>query len=76
MMACAGNMFETTKRGISSWNYAKVWSRHVKAAACSESDPSQKQPKHGTPACKPAHAYCNMHVHQGAAVKVQLFWQL
>jgi hypothetical protein len=24
MMACAGNMFETTKRGISSWNYGKV----------------------------------------------------
>jgi hypothetical protein len=25
MMACAGNIFETTKRGITSWNYGKVW---------------------------------------------------
>lgn len=24
MMACPGNMFETTKRGVSSWNYGKV----------------------------------------------------
>jgi hypothetical protein len=33
MMACAGNMFETTKRGISSWNYAKVCSRQSELAA-------------------------------------------